>query len=965
MFAADSFVFNRALRLFRKESAMRKTPGRNWPLVVLLGMSFALPSYIVLAPITPAFAQSDSLTALESAFEHPPDDSKIMMRWWWFGPSVTKPELEREMRAMKEGGIGGFEVQPVYPLDLDDPEHGFGNFPFLSDEFIDALRFTSSKARELGLRMDLTLGSGWPYGGPHIPITQAAGRLRCDRVPIPPHTRRIPLPDIAAGEKLLAIFLAPGDPRDFVAGKAREVFDIRDSAVELPADLSGPQVLLFFIASRTGMMVKRPALGAEGFVLDHYDRVAIDHHLEFVGDRMMEAFGPNPPRAVFCDSLEVYGSDWTGSFPEEFRRRRGYDLRPYLPALVGDIGEKTPAIRHDWGETLTELFNDRFLIPLHEWARRNGTLLRAQLYGIPPASVSSNQWADLPEGEGGPRWKRFAPTRWASSANHLYGRPVTSSETWTWLHSPAFRATPLDMKAEADLHFLEGINQLIGHGWPYSPERAGEPGWRFYAAAVFNQHNPWWLVMPDIAAYLQRVSFLLRQGRPVNDVALYLPTDDAWSGFSPGRVSLSEAMDGLLGPNLIPRILEAGYNFDFIDDTAIAQLGTVEKGGLRVSDSHYPVIVLPGVERIPVATLRRLEEFARQGGILIATRRTPSLAPGLVDAEGQSREIRDLSHRLFEGSSAPARLITTEDEQLGPTLAGLLPADVTLSLGAQDIGFVHRSAGFAEIYFLANTSNRPLSAQAAFRVEGMRPEWWDPFTGRVHPAQTLAGLKGATTVRLALEPYGSRVLVFSRRSESHDAVRAPHSPSARLDLSAGWQVSFGDSGQPVEMNRLRSWTDDEGTRFFSGQAQYQKTVNISQELIQPGLEVRLDFGEGTAVPQAIRNAPGMRAWLEGPVREAAVVYVNGKRAGSVWHPPYSVDVTGLLRVGENTFRVVVGNLAINEMAGHALPNYRLLNSRYGERFTPQDMENLDALPSGLLGSIRLITFGAERPLPPQ
>ena len=120
---------------------------------------------------------------------------------------------------------------------------------------------------------------------------------------------------------------------------------------------------------------------------------------------------------------------------------------------------------------------------------------------------------------------------------------MTSSETWTWLHSPVFRATPLDMKAEADLHFLQGVNQLIGHGWPYSPPEAGEPGWRFYAAAVFNDHNPWWLVMPDIALYLQRVSYLLRQGQPANDVAVYLPTDDAFAGFTLGP-RLGEPVDG-------------------------------------------------------------------------------------------------------------------------------------------------------------------------------------------------------------------------------------------------------------------------------------------------------------------------------------------------------------------------------------------------------------------------------------
>src|SRR6266699_2100314 len=184
-------------------------------------------------------------------------------------------------------------------------------------------------------------------------------------------------------------------------------------------------------------------------------------------------------------------------------------------------------------------------------------------------------------------WWSFTPTRWASSANHLYGRPVTSSETWTWLHSPAFRATPLDFKAEADVHFLEGINQLVGHGWPYSPPAAGEPGWRFYAAAALNQHNPWWPVMPDVALYLQRVSFMLRQGTPANDVAIYLPTDDAWAHFTLGNATVSEAMDNLLGPRLIALLVESGYGFDFIDDTEINQLGKVENGVLAVNANRY------------------------------------------------------------------------------------------------------------------------------------------------------------------------------------------------------------------------------------------------------------------------------------------------------------------------------------------------------------------------------------------
>ena len=121
---------------------------------------------------------------LRRNFEHPPDDARIMMRWWWFGPSVTKPEIERELRTMKAGGIGGVEVQPVYPLLPDDEAAGIKNLPYLSDEFLEMLRFTAAKCKELGMRFDLTLGSGWSFGGAKTPITDAAGQLRIERVKI-------------------------------------------------------------------------------------------------------------------------------------------------------------------------------------------------------------------------------------------------------------------------------------------------------------------------------------------------------------------------------------------------------------------------------------------------------------------------------------------------------------------------------------------------------------------------------------------------------------------------------------------------------------------------------------------------------------------------------------------------------------------------------------------------------------
>ncbi len=873
-------------------------------------------------------APDESIADLHRAFQHPPDDARIMMRWWWFGPAVTKPELEREMRAMRDGGIGGFEVQPVYPLALDDPEHGFRNLPYLSDGYLDALAFAAQKARELGLRMDVTLGSGWPFGGPHTPVTEAAGRLRYDRVPVPAGVLSVPMPDITAGEKLLAVFLAQGNRKEFSPKGIRRLTDIERGRLRLPSGLAGPHVVLFFIASRTGMMVKRAALAAEGFVLDHYDRAALDHHLQFVGDRLMNALRANPPYAVFSDSLEVFSSDWTGDLLTEFRKRRGYDLTPYLPALVGDMGPETAAVRNDWGKTLAELADERYLAPLREWAQRHGTRFRSQTYGTPPVTLSSNALVDLPEGEG-PQWRSFSSTRWATSASHLYGKPVTSSETWTWLHSPSFRATPLDMKAEADLHFLQGVNQLVGHGWPYSPDMAGRPGWRFYAAAVFNDHNPWWLVMPDITRYLQRVSYLLRQGKPANDVAVYLPTDDARAQFTAGRDSVDRSMNALLGPALVPQILDAGYNFDFIDDQAIERIGV-----------PHSVLILPGVERIPLSTYRKLQEYAANGGIVVATRRTPSLAPGLLEGESETPRIRELSRALFEAAGARGHFVPDE-QSLGRQLSALFPPDFVTAPKTPELGFIHRKLESGDVYFVVNTSNRTVRTQAAFRAPGLAPELWDPFTGAISPADAA----------LEIEPYGSRVLVLSRPGQR---TAARQTAAGTIDLSSDWNVSFPEIKRSVVMRHLHSWTDDEETRFLSGQGIYEKSLAVPESFLKPGLGIVINFGDGTPVPPAGGNKPGMRAWLESPVREAALVYVNDQLAGPVWRPPYEVDVAKLLRPGQNKIRVVVGNLAINQLAGQTLPDYRLLNIRYGVRFEPQDMEDLKPLPAGLLGPIRLI-----------
>jgi hypothetical protein len=852
---------------------------------------------------------STGVADLHRLFLDPPADSRIMMRWWWFGPSVTRDELDAEMRHMKEGGIGGFEVATVYPLAVDDPSRGLQNEAYLSPGFLDKVAFTARRARELGLRMDLTLGSGWSFGGPYITPALAATRLRSERREIASGVTGIARPSSFEHDRLVAAFVGRGSAQEADPATFRELVVPQSGAIRLP-DGAGPRVVLFYFAGQTGQVVKRAAVGADGYVLDHYNRAAIDRHLREAGDRLLAAVGPGSIDSVFCDSLEVYDADWTTDLLEEFGKRRGYDLRPLLPIAEFGAGERADTVRRDYGRTLTELFEERFLAPMQAWAASKGVRFRIQNYGVPPAALASARHADIVDGEGF-EWRALSTARWASSAAHLFNKPVASSEAWTWLHSPAFRATPLDLKAEADLHFLSGINQLIGHGWPYSAPAAGSPGWMFYAAGAFSDKNPWWPVMPDVARYLQRVSFLLRQGEPVADVALYAPTEDAWAQIRPATsrgLNLTAGIRDLIGPRLIPAILDAGHAFDLIDDRTLSE----------ATARRYRAVVVPQVKLMPDSTRRWLTEFAAGGGKVLSDR---------------------------GGSDVTAQIATA------------LPADVALDPPTPAIGFVHRRLRDADVYFLVNTSNTPRSVRARF---GNQTEWgesWDAMSGTVDP---LDGSGGG--VALTFEPYGSRAIVF--RAGRNSASTSPARRAAdSMELRSGWTVSstWGPpSGGPTPVDLPHSWADDPRTRFFSGTASYRRSVQTPPAFRSAGSRVFLDFGDGAAVEREALPGGTMRgnsfaALLAPPIREAATVFVNDRRAGTIWAPPFRVDVTDLLRDGSNDIRIDVYNTAINQLAeGGRLPDVAAVTERYGQRFRLQDVDNFTPIPSGILSIPRLV-----------
>jgi hypothetical protein len=895
-----------------------------------------------------------SAETLRREFLNPPGAARPMVRWWWFGAAVVKPEILRELQQMKADGIGGAELAFEYPEVIDDPAKGLKNLPFLSPEMLDDINYAQTEGRKLGLRIDVTLGSGWPYGGPNTSLVDASSRLRTAEVPVPANATSVAVPALAEAESLISADLVNG-----VAGTAPAQAGLGilrpaapppppwDASSAQPLEVSGatvavtpsskPRVALFFIASHTKQQVKRPAVGAEGWVLDHFSHQAVANHLEKVGEPLVKAFGATPPYAIFSDSLEVYSADWTPTLPAEFLRRRGYDLIPHLPELVSGGTPAAETIRHDWGKTLTELIDDNYLKQVNDWALAHGTKFRSQTYGDPAVSLSSQRLVSLPEGEG-PNWRGFSTMRWATSANHLFGNNVTSAEAFTSLHVPVFRATPLDMKAVADLHFIIGTNQIICHGWPYSPPdgEVPEPGWSLYTGGAFNDHNPWHPVMPAVARYIQRVSFLMRQGQPANQVAVLLPTDDAWASFAPGRVTLTGEMGRMVTPQLMSAILSAGYNVDFIDADAINRLGI-----------RYPILLLPPTDRIPLETLKKIQAYAVAGGKVISVGRRPS-----IDPEGKTvPEITNLSKQLFD--TAKSTFVSDETHLADALLQDAKP-DFRLATGDEDaksqIGFNRRKLPSADIYFIANTSNKPVETRASFATSHRYGEQWDPDSGAA--VRTSSQLT-PSDVPIVLAPYESAIFIFTDL-RSH-AIEPDHGPASQLaNLSTDWQVSFAGINKSVTESILTDWIADPSTVHYSGEAIYSRDFTLARA---PSTSIFLEVeGGAPTVPQARASA---QAYYDPPIREGAPVTINGQAAGTLWHPPYRLDVSKLLKTGENHIEIRVYNTAINAWSAVPPHDYGPLIAKYGDRFQMRDLEYVKPISSGILGPVRLVTQEAQ------
>ena len=900
---------------------------RPWSLLV----SFVA----ALAPLA-ASAADETAPADPLAWPAATRETHPWTRWWWLGSAVDPENLTRQLTLFQQAGVGGVDICPIYGA------HGYESrfIGFLSTKWMDMLDHTTREARRLDLGVDLTTGTGWPFGGPTVTSEDASTGLILKRY------------EVAAGGTLGEPLRAGRLQCLLVVSDRGEQLDLTSKVADGRLDWTAPTgQWRLYVAVESGPVqkVKRAAPGGEGDVLDPYSVKAMSDYLA-VFDKAFAGYKGAMPRSQFHDFFEYYGATWTPDFLREFAARRGYDLRTQLPALYGDGPADTVArVKYDYRETIAEL-HEAYMGRWTEWARAHGSLTRDQAHGAPASLVDLYATADIPETEifGSVDESNVPMNKLSSSATHLTGRRLASSESFTWLNEP-FHATLSQVKQAADYLFLTGVNHIFFHGIPYSPADAPWPGWQFYAAVNFGPEGGLWRDLPEFNAYVTRCQSVLQSGAPADDVLLYFPLHDIWQ--APTDLLMPFTIHNVkewLGPRpfyaTATMLWDHGYGYDVVTDHFLAA-AKADNHGITINGNRWQVVLAPDCRLLPAATLRRLIELARGGAIILMQGRLPDDVPGLNDLEQRRAEFKTLIASLPLEPAAQAGVqraaVGAGAILVGPDAEALLRAARVLPEPAADLGlrFIRRRNEDGYSYFLANRGDHAVDGWVPFSTPAKSAVILDPMyrrrAGMAAVRQTATGFEAY----LQLLPGESCILRTFDRAIQGPAWPYREAAGAAQPVVGTWKVQFVEGGPVLptayETSQLASWTtrDDPETKRFAGTARY--TIEFDR-LAGEADDWLLDLGR---------------------VAESARVTLNGHAIDAFWCAPFRAPVGEWLQPGKNTLVVEVTNLAANRIRDL---DQRKVNWKYfydanvlTRNYRPLDASAWSLLDSGLLGPVTL------------
>lgn len=641
---------------------------------------------------------------------------------------------------------------------------------------------------------------------------------------------------------------------------------------------------------------------------------------------------------MITDSWEAGAQNWTAHLPEEFQKRRGYSMMPWLPVLTGQIIKSSKAseqflydFRHTLSEMVAEYHYDALTTILAQYGMKrysesheSGRALIADGMDVKrkAAVPMSAMWTQNEFINGGDQTGYEADIRESASVAHIYGQNLVAAESLTALGIPgkAWSYAPEDLKSTADLELASGLNRFVIHCSVHQPTDDKIPGLGLGPFGQwFTRHETWAEEAKPWTTYLARSSYLLQQGKFVADVVYYYGEDNN--------------ITSLFGKKL-PAIPE-GYNYDFINPDALINLLSVKDGKLVTpSGMSYRLLVLDSnAIRISLPVLKKIERLVKEGAVVSGIE--PQTTPSLSDDQNEFKKIvNEIWHsgnaRVFTGKTIKEVLNTLH---IAPDVVYTKPSPVTRLM------YVHRKLPTADIYWLDSRNNKVQDVEATFCVTGKIPELWSAESGKSQLLSYSMG-NGFTKVKLHMEPNDALFVVFKNKAVKRDFQLPAVVFKEVGDVNGAWEVAFQkDRGAPslATFDHLESYTgnSDPGIKYFSGTATYTKSITAPADWFKKGEELWLNLGE---------------------VKNIAQVTVNGKSLGILWKSPFRINVTNALQPGQNKVEVRVTNLWVNRLIGDAQPG---VTSKITYTTMPFYKADSRLLPSGLLGPVKIFSRSSE------
>ena len=817
---------------------------------------------------------------------------KPWTRWWWPGSAIDRPGITYQLEQLAASGIGGVEITPIFGAKGYEDRY----IDFLSPKWMEMLEHVGREGKRLGLGIDMATGTGWPFGGAWIKESDALAR---------------------------AI--------------------LKDGRIE---------------GQSTGMMVKRAAPGAEGLVVDPYSTEALIRYLAPF-EKAFSKFPRGLVRGQFHDSFEYYNGSWTPGFADIFQEMHGYDIQQFATELFSKPEDVESAkrdqlarIKSDFRETLAKLHLD-YLRTWVEWSHKHGFLVRNQSHGAPANLLDLYANADIAETEvygstpfpipglrrmnnevhHGQDLPESLVIRMASSASHVSGHILTSSETCTWLREH-WKVALSYAKPEIDRIFADGINHIFYHGTVYSPKDVPWPGWLFYASTQFNPNNTWWEDFGALNQYVTRIQSILQRGKPDNDILLYWPLADVWDNPEGLMMQLgvhdvkwlTEQPVGKLAGELMKR----GYGFDYISDAQL-QKTTVDIKQLVTSGARYKVLIVPSTRRMPLATIKHLQQLAEKGATIIF-QSLPEDVSGFANLEKRRAAFKQLTETFDNGSFVQPDVLSA----LGKLK---VPREVIADSG---ISFIRRAHGRGHDYFFANLSGKKFEGWVKLGVTARSAMLRDPLNGRNGMA-AVKSIDNQSLVYLQLQP--GQTLLLETINQNNNVWRKTswiyyQQVSPAFAIKGIWDIKFIKGGpelpESIKTDTLQSWTILGGVeaKRFGGTARYRIEFDMSGKKSD---EWMLDLGE---------------------VRESARIKINGRTVGTAWSNPFQVHIGEFLKPGHNILEVEVTNLAANRIRDmdQRKVNWKIMReiNFVNIDYRPFDASGWEITPSGLIGPVKLI-----------